>query len=185
MWVQRTAGEREQWHRTTARDARSHGLIIGGMVWVVLSLMLAGGWVASAQFAVVAESGGSGSFWKRLPILAIVILPLCWWISRREGKRKLHSAIHRTICPKCETAAEGNAGLSCDCGGSFMPQSTVKWSDEPKPDPAEDSISRLGVDKAKSEEFIRTLAAADIWVLAVGLRGVPVIQDLKIRPLGT
>ena len=38
MWVQRTAEEIAQWHKATDREARSHGRVIAGMVWLGISL---------------------------------------------------------------------------------------------------------------------------------------------------
>jgi len=134
MWVQRTAEETAKWNEAAIREARNHGRLIAGMVWILVSAGLAGGWMASAQFAVIADTTQvGGSFWSRWPTFGLIMLPFCWWLYRRESKRDLATALNRTICPRCETASEGNHGSACKCGGSFVPQSTVKWEEDENP----------------------------------------------------
>src|SRR5215510_3502587 len=130
MWVERTPEEVEKWHEAARREARSHGRLIAGIAWVAISILMAGGWFVSFRGGFAAQQGQSGSFWIRLPVIALIALPFAWFIFRRESKNELESISRRTICPKCDTAAEGNAGASCPCGSSFTSQSTVKWVEE-------------------------------------------------------
>jgi len=100
MWVERTPEEMKKWSERTAKEARNHGRLMAGVVWILVSLMLAGGWVASARWNAVAQTGNpGGSFWFRCLVFGILILPFCWWLYRRESKRELHQATQRTICP--------------------------------------------------------------------------------------
>ncbi len=100
------------------------------MVWVLVSMLLAGGWFVSFRAGVVAQQGTSGSFWLRLPIASAVALPFAWFVFRRESKRELCKLVRRTICPNCDTAAESEAGAKCQCSGTFVSQSTMKWIED-------------------------------------------------------
>jgi hypothetical protein len=74
-----------------------------------------------------------GSFWLRLLIIGVIMAPFSWFVFRRECRNDLAKIHGRSICPKCDTAADGAADALCPCGGTFVPQSTVKWiEDEPK-----------------------------------------------------
>jgi hypothetical protein len=96
-----------------------------------MTAILAGGWIAGGRAGVIAQdSVASGSFWSRFPIFALAGLPVAYWLFRRESGRELEHAKRTTICPKCETAGEGNAEATCECGGSFVLQSTVRWVDD-------------------------------------------------------
>src|SRR5258706_457821 len=83
MWVFRTPEEVTKWQAATLREARSHGRLMGGMVWLLVSMLLAGGWFVSFRTGVVAQQGTSGSFWLRLPIAAAIALPFGWFVFRR------------------------------------------------------------------------------------------------------
>src|SRR5207245_5235951 len=73
----------------------------------------------------------AGSFWSRFPIFATLRLPIAFWFFRRDSRKELGRLKKLTICPKCETAGEGNAEAACGCGGRFALQSTVRWIDGP------------------------------------------------------
>src|ERR1041385_3949883 len=127
MWVQRTPEEVAKWHTATEREARSHGRLMGGAVWALVSVLGAGGWVVSFSAGFAAQRSTPGTFWWRLPIVAILALPFAWFVFRRESKKELAQITRRTICSKCDTAGESNAGTSCQCGGVFVSHSTMKW----------------------------------------------------------
>jgi hypothetical protein len=130
MWIPRTPEEVEKWHAASQREARSHGWLIAGLSWLGIVVVLAGGWIAGGRAGVIAQdSVAGGSFWIRFPIFAIAGLPVAYWLYRRESRRELESALQMTICPKCETAGEDNAGAACPCGCTFVLQSTVRWED--------------------------------------------------------
>ena len=133
MWIPRTPEEITKWHAATQREARSAGWLVAGLSWLGLTAILAGGWIAGGRAGVIAQdSVAGGSFWSRFPIFAVAGLPVAYWLFRRESRRELESALQMTICPKCETAGEGNADTVCQCGGTFVLQSTVRWVyDEP------------------------------------------------------
>jgi len=130
MWVQRTPEEIAKWHEATAREALSHGRFIAGMVWILVSVLLAGGWFVSIRAGFAAQQSTSGSFWLRLPIVAAVALPFAWFVFRYESKKELAELKRRTICPRCDTAGEGNTGGPCPCGGTAVLQSTMKWIED-------------------------------------------------------
>jgi len=130
MWVQRTSEEIAKWHEATEREARSHGRIIAGVVWVLVPVLLAGGWFVSFRAGFAVQRNFWGSFWLRLPVFAVLAWPFAWFVFRRESKNELAKIHRRIICPKCDTAAEGEAGVSCHCGGIFVSQSTVKWIED-------------------------------------------------------
>ena len=131
MWIPRTPEEVTKWHIATQREARMHGWLIAGLVWLILTAILAGGWIAGGRAGVIAQdSVAGGSFWSRFPIFAIAGLPVAYFLYRRESRRELANSLQMTICPKCETAGEGNAEVTCGCGGIYVLQSTVRWTDD-------------------------------------------------------
>lgn len=131
MWVNRTSEETEKWKAAAAREARFHGLLFAGGCWLVITPILAGGWIAGGRMGVVAQdSVAAGSFWTRLPIFALLGLPVAYWLFRHERSKSLASSAQMTICPKCDTAGEGNVDAGCECGGNFVLQSSVRWVDE-------------------------------------------------------
>jgi hypothetical protein len=131
MWIPRTPEEAKKWHATTVREARTAGLFIAGLVWLGLTVLLAGGWIAGGRAGVIAQvSVSEGSFWGRLPIFALAGLPVAFYLFRREQSKELEHSTNMTICPKCDTAGEGNAETPCNCGGTFVLQSTVRWLDD-------------------------------------------------------
>ena len=73
----------------------------------------------------------TGSFWVRLPILAVLAAPFAYWFYRHEMRKELAKAIRRTICPTCDIAGDGNAGQACRCGDTYVAQCSMKWVDEP------------------------------------------------------
>ena len=135
MWTQRTPEEVKKWEAATAREARRHGWLVAGLSWLGITVILAGGWIAGGRAGVVAqESVAAGTFWTRFPIFAVVGLPIAYWFFHRETRRESVRLAQMTICPKCEKAGEGNVEEACECGGSFVPQRTVRWVDEPEPE---------------------------------------------------
>ena len=131
MWVQRTTAETEKWRTAAASEAHTGGMVVAGVAWLVLTIILAGGWIAGGRVGVVAEqSVAPGNFWARLPIFAVLGLPVAYWIYRRERRKELERSAQMTICPKCEIAGEGNADAACECGGKFVLQSSMRWIDD-------------------------------------------------------
>ena len=130
MWVQRTPEEMSKWKASTEQKARTDGLQIGIGAWVVASLVLSAGWVMSFRSGVAVQGSWGGTFWTRLPIFAVVTLPIVFVAARYERRKSVRKAASRTICPKCDTAGESNAGTACECGGSFVPQSSMKWVED-------------------------------------------------------
>jgi hypothetical protein len=122
-----------KWHEATAKEARSHGRLIGGMVWILVSVLVAGGWFVSFRAGFALHTSGGGSFWLRLPVFAALAFPFAHWVFRYERKSELRKLTRRTICPKCDTSSESNDGAACQCGGAFVSQSTMKWVDEERP----------------------------------------------------
>ena len=129
MWITRTSEEVAKWNTAATREARFQGLLFGGLACGGIAVLLAGGWVASAKWVAV-QDGVSGGFWLRLPVFLLLGLPVAVWLFRREKRSHLERASRMTICPKCDTAGEENAGEQCQCGGEFVLQSTVRWEDE-------------------------------------------------------
>jgi hypothetical protein len=129
MWIQRTPEETAKWQQTAESEARSHGRFVGILVWVAFSVLGAGGWYVflSSGAAVAVQKDVAGSFWGRLPIFGLIAAPFSYFVFRYESRKSLRKDVARSICPKCDTAAEGNAGTTCQCGGAFVSASTVKW----------------------------------------------------------
>jgi len=129
MWVQRTPDEIAEWEKAAEIEARSYGRLIAGMVWILVSLLAAGGWFAffGGGAAIAVQRDVSGGFWSRFPILAVVVAPFAYWLFRREKQKELAKIVRRTICPSCDTADNDNAGVACKCGGSFVLTSSMKW----------------------------------------------------------
>ncbi len=130
MWTQRTPEEVAKWHEATEREARSHGRLIAGIVWVGVSVLVAGGWFVSFRGGFATHSSTSGSFWLRLPIFAALALPFAWFVYRRESRSELAKLTRRSICTKCEASGESEPGTACQCGGTFVAASTVRWVED-------------------------------------------------------
>lgn len=129
MWTQRTTEEIAKWQKAAEGEARAHGRLIAGIVWILVAVVGAGGWLffSSGGNAIGFQREVSGSFWLRLPVFGLVAAPFAWFIFRHERKKELARIARRTICPQCDAAAEGNEGAACRCGGLFVPSSTMKW----------------------------------------------------------
>jgi hypothetical protein len=127
MWVQRTPEEEAQWRATAEKEARSQGLLIGVVGWVGAVILVSTGWFVSFRTGGAAPISHDGTFWTRLPIFAVLGSPIIFIARRVESRKGLRKDLARTICPKCDTAAENNAGAPCPCGGAFVPASTVRW----------------------------------------------------------
>lgn len=104
-----------------------HGLQVAAMAWILSALILSGGWVVSFRSGIAVQNGTAGSLWTRLPVFALVTFPFAFIAFRYERKKARRKAELRNICPKCDTAGDGNVGSPCKCGGAFVPLSTVKW----------------------------------------------------------
>jgi hypothetical protein len=129
MWVHRTPEEMIQWEKRAEQEARSHGWLIAGIVWVLVSIFAATGCYILFSGGTIAatQSNVSGRFWSRLPLFAIVIAPFAYGIFRYEKKKELAKIKLRSVCPQCDTVRSGNAGMTCQCGGLIVPASTMKW----------------------------------------------------------
>jgi len=127
MWVKRTPEETVKRQQDVIRQARSDGLTIGIIGWVLGALVVSAGWVVSFRAGFAVQTNFGGTFWTRLPVFAVVCTPIVFLARRIETKRAVRNAQLRTVCPQCDTAAEGNAGVPCSCGGTFVPSSTMKW----------------------------------------------------------
>jgi hypothetical protein len=129
MWVPRTSEEVANWKTATEREARFQGLLFAGLAYGGIAVLLAGGWVAGVKWVAI-QDGVTGGFWPRLLVFLLLGLPVAVWVFRREKRVQLDRASRMTICPKCDTAGEGNAGERCRCGGEFALQSAMRWDDE-------------------------------------------------------
>jgi uncharacterized membrane protein len=127
MWIQRTPEEEAKWRASAEKDARSHGLMIGLLGWAGAVILVSAGWFVSFSTGMAVQRSHSGSFWIRLLIYGVVASPIIFIARRVESRKALRKDLARTICPKCDTAAENNAGAACQCGGAFVPASTVRW----------------------------------------------------------
>jgi hypothetical protein len=133
MWIQRNSEELKRWNAAARKDARFQGLLMGGLIWVGASIILAGGWVASANWVAVTQRL-AGGFWSRLLFVGALGLPFAAWVYRREERRQFQMAAEMTICPRCDTSGEDNAGAACQCGGEYVLQSTMRWVDDESTD---------------------------------------------------
>jgi hypothetical protein len=129
MWIQRTPEEIAKWQKAAEGEACSHGRLIGGIVWLLVAAFSAGGcfFFLSSGNGIVGQREVSGSFLLRLPIFGLIAAPFAYFIFRYERKKELAKITRRTICPLCDTPAEGNTGAARKCGGLFVPSSTMKW----------------------------------------------------------
>jgi hypothetical protein len=120
MWIPRSSGEIASWHAAAVREARTQAWFDAGLVWLGITVVLAAGWLA-----------GGGS-WLGLPIIAMLGLLVAYWRFVQARSRGFERSLQMTICPKCESAGEGNVGTICACGGTVVLQSSVRWVDEPE-----------------------------------------------------
>jgi hypothetical protein len=130
MWVQRTPEEVANWRSAARKRGRLDGLMIGVMAWIIAVMVLSAGWFVDFKTGVMVENKYPGTFWTRVPILALVASPLIFIAGRFGAKRELRNEEHRTLCPKCETVGNDNAGTTCDCGGAFVLTRELKWVED-------------------------------------------------------
>jgi membrane protein implicated in regulation of membrane protease activity len=130
MWIQRTPEEVQKWHQSSEREARGWGKIMGGIVWLVVPFLAAGGWLFFFRGGVLSPRATAGNFWMRCVIFAVLTIPFAYWVFRRESRKELEKLTRGTICPQCEETGEGNAGTTCACDASLVHQSTMKWKEE-------------------------------------------------------
>jgi hypothetical protein len=95
--------------------------------WGIAVILLSVGWVVNFSTGMAAQVSYGGTFWMRLLIFGLLGSPIIFIARRVEGRKALRKQMAGTICPKCDTAAEDNAGATCKCGGAFVPSSTMKW----------------------------------------------------------
>ena len=129
MWIQRTPEEISRRQKSVEKEALSQGWIFGVLGWLAVVVVTSTGWLFCLQFGIVAESRFGGTFWSRLPVFAVIGLPIIFLTRRSVSKGILEKAARRTICPKCDTPSEGNAGETCKCGGAFIATKEMKWVD--------------------------------------------------------
>lgn len=129
MWTPRSPEEITQWHKNAEREAISHGRMIAGIVWVVVAIVSASGWLffLSAGTGIAIQRNVTADFWLRVPVFGLIAAPFAYFIFRTEKRKELARIKLRTICPACDTSAENNPGAACKCGGSFVLASTLKW----------------------------------------------------------
>jgi hypothetical protein len=87
MWIKRTPDEVAKWHETSAQEARAHGRLIGGMIWVLGSFFAAGGWYVGFQSGVFIQFNRGGTYWGRLVILIGYVADCVLDVSSREQAR--------------------------------------------------------------------------------------------------
>lgn len=129
MWIERTPEEIKQWEKKAESEASSHGWLIAGTVWLLVSICLASGvsiFYGSGTI-IATQTNVTGIFWFRFLLYGLLAAPFAYWVFRRERKKEHIKIKQRTVCPQCDTSASGNAGATCRCGGSFVLTSTVKW----------------------------------------------------------
>jgi hypothetical protein len=127
MWIPRTPDEETKWRAAAEKSARSHGLTIGLAAWGIAVLVLSSGWFVSFSSGLAIERNYGGSFWTRLLFFGLIGSPIVYFVWRIESRKALRKDLARTICPKCDTAAEDNAGTDCECGGTFVSAGSVRW----------------------------------------------------------
>jgi len=131
MWVQRSGLEVARWHEITRRDARSHGRTMAVVVWLGLCVFGLGGWYYSRGGIVVHFV--TGSFWIRFVIVMVGASAFSYWLYRFEVRKEIEKACRRTICRGCGRGGDEPAGTTCGCGEARVPQSTMKWVEEARP----------------------------------------------------
>ena len=103
---------------------------MAGLIWAAVVLLVAVGDGVGMLYrrGAVAPVPKSPDLPARVwgLIYVVGLGPFAWYLFRRELAGRNRSI----ICPGCDTAAEGEAGSPCGCGGRFVPLSTVKWVEE-------------------------------------------------------
>jgi hypothetical protein len=129
MWVERTPDEVAKWRAAKTRAARRYGAIFAGSIWVAVSILATCGWsfFSSGGGVVAVQRDVSGRVWWVMPLAILMIFPFVYFCFRQQSRSRLREYERLTICPKCDSAGDNNAGAQCQCGGTFVPSSTVKW----------------------------------------------------------
>jgi hypothetical protein len=129
MWVERTQDEVTKWRASKTRAARRYGVIFAGSIWVAVSIMVIYGWslFSSGGVVVAVQRDISARVWWVMPGAILMIFPIIYFCFRQQSKSRLREYDRFTICPKCDSAGDNNAGAPCRCGGTFVPSSTVRW----------------------------------------------------------
>ena len=129
MWVERTQDEVAKWRASNIRAARRYGAIFAGSIWVAVSILAIYGllFFSSGGVVVAIQRDVSGRAWWVTPGAILMIFPIIYACFRQQSRSRLREYERLTICPKCDSAGDNNAGAQCQCGGTFVPSSTVKW----------------------------------------------------------
>jgi hypothetical protein len=129
VWIRRTEAEVARWHEITRRDARSNGLTIAILAWVVVIVLVSFGFFYFGNGLIIQHQILLGNG-MRLAIFLSIATAISWWINRFESRRELAEAGRRTRCPACGAGSADNLGQSCGCGDVFVLQSTMKWVED-------------------------------------------------------
>jgi hypothetical protein len=87
----------EQWKKHAAREARLDALMIGFGAWALVAILFSSGWLVFFRAGMAAYQSYSGTFWTRLPIIALGSSPLILVAFRIEKKRSLRKAENLTV----------------------------------------------------------------------------------------
>ena len=129
MWVERTQDEVTKWRASKTRAARRYGAIFAGSLWVAVPILAISGWsfFSSGGVVMAVQRDVSGRVWWVMPGAILMIFPITYFCFRQQSRSRLREYERFTICPKCDSAGVNDAGAQCQCGGTFVPSSTVKW----------------------------------------------------------
>ncbi len=132
MWIQRTPDEVAKWNAAAEREAFNHARLLTGIIWILVCVIFAGGssFLLASGTIIPVQMNSSAISWLEWPSIVLITAPFAYWLFRREKRSELKKIQQRTICAQCDTADSGNAGVSCQCGGSFVLSSTMKWVEE-------------------------------------------------------
>jgi hypothetical protein len=128
MWVRQTSEDMERAKAFAEKNARSHGLLMAGPVWLLVTFV-----GPSVRFLLISQGiivESDKPYWPQVPFYAAGATIVTLIVYRIEKKRDLRKSINDAICPKCDGAREGGIGTKCACGGEFVPLREMKWVED-------------------------------------------------------
>ena len=134
MWVPRTEEEKRQWMTRMHSQATAFALRLfvlgcaGGTAVLYFGIRPA--------FLPPRHTFMGGLSWSSRLVGCLLLSALASWYGCYDVRRKqIEKELAQTVCPACGTLGQRNHGGPCNCGGTFVKVSEVRWVDDAVEEP--------------------------------------------------